>query len=998
MANNNGFIGGMRTLGRAYCEYGRAAMATGNLAGVRVNFPGRAEWKYLPAGLYYHLISTLANHLIGLSLPESSPLSATSVAMASNDGPSRRAMPSQPGIATSSSGSYVARSITMQPVKNREASERVFSRVKSNSWVKKHEFTRAEFDQWFDLSFRPEELDRFPGKDELFKFMIGEFKIEKHPSKEGIYRIVSQISLLKSTSEDMDLENVETVHEICRSAEQCLGRNWTSTSLFIADPATGQVRLAARRKGNESESHYSAWAEPAYLLAEARRRYVEEDDKAFIVNLNEDHHYVDKASRASDALNFIGEKAELLVGVLVYKSREDQRRYKTASKEERQAIRARSIYGYWHVSNRVFNDEEGRAMFEENFHIANRPPISPNTNQDDLVAKLHTMVLHPVAEKIAARKEARGGSISAIWNGEEKPEENSGEILIKSPVLPEQQASEEGQVQASLAVQKEYTIEDEARLSAQPRYFTDSRVMPVKLRNGLRVNVEVIVADRSIEDHFKQFGQPGDYEKLQDDCNVVTSLATGINKEESVGLYLANSKVLLVAREPETDRFIGYVAVQPQMILGNPNIFVWGNFVTERYQSMGLATALNFQAVKISKKALSVRARSPIYLSFRTWNPAAFKIVQRSDFEVFPRPNKDGSGLQREPSPIVVSIFTKLAQDLLHSPIDVNTAIMARSVTPAKNVNWLNIPRIDTFFREVVKIAEGNAVLVTTRLPRFIEVLHPIRELWVRFGLLVKIPLRSIPGVKRYFRQPGAKVDWAEYFRAYDVLLEMIPYRRLINRMGELLQVRTGDRVLDLGSGTGNMSREIERRGGHSVAIDNSAEGIAAHRRKSPQAEIMQLNLDSEDPKLPFESDSFPKVCANNVVNYLQNRVALYRELRRVISPDGTLVLSVIRKGFKPLKVLREHMALQYKELRKSGQGRLSALMTVIRNFLRMNTQLRIIGDANNKILEGAVSGTYYLLEEGQIREELQEAGFEVVSIEKGYANQDYVVQARPVK
>ncbi|MFA6169151.1 MAG: hypothetical protein WCW67_08275 [Candidatus Margulisiibacteriota bacterium] len=421
MGNRSGFIGEARL--QAYCNYGRERLAVGKTA-ARVSFPDQASLKYLPAGIYYHLISVMANHLAGATLASLSPLTVMSVAMIKDE---------QSRMLGPAGGAYVARSITMQPVRNREASERVFTRVRSNSWVNKHEFSRTEFDQWFDLSFRPEERDRFPGKDELLKFMIGEFKIEEHPGKEGIYRIVNQISVLKSTSEDLvnGLEIAATLHEVCRSAEQCLGRNWASTSLFIADPATGLVRLAARRKGNESESHYSAWTEPAYLLAEARRRYVEEDDKAFVVNLNEDQPFVDNASRESDAKNFIGDKAELLVGVLVYKSREDQQRYKSAPQEERREIRARSIYGYWHVSNRVFNDEEGQARYEENFNIANRPPISPNTDKDDLVAKLHTMVLHQVAEKLAARKEARGGSISAIWNSEEKPEETSDKIILR---------------------------------------------------------------------------------------------------------------------------------------------------------------------------------------------------------------------------------------------------------------------------------------------------------------------------------------------------------------------------------------------------------------------------------------------------------------------------------------------------------------------------------------------------------------------------------------
>jgi ubiquinone/menaquinone biosynthesis C-methylase UbiE len=540
---------------------------------------------------------------------------------------------------------------------------------------------------------------------------------------------------------------------------------------------------------------------------------------------------------------------------------------------------------------------------------------------------------------------------------------------------------------------RQYVAEDAKQLSVQPSYLPGAQAKIVKLRNGTRVKVETIIAEESIKDHFARLGRPEEFESLRSDCCIVTSLASGVNKEQSVDAYLANANVLLAARDVVTDRFIGYVAVEPQRILGNHNIFIWANYEMGDYQSIGLGTELNYQAVKLGRRMLEAKRRSPLYMSFRTWSPAAYKIALRKGAQVFPMPNKDGTGLQREPSPIEVSVFTKVAQDVLRAPIDVNTAIMANVVEPAKNVNWLGIPRVDNFFRDIIGIAKGNAVLVTVKLPRFVVYLQPIRELWVRFVLRVKKSFRRLSGAKKEVR-----VDWAEYFRAYDVLSSFIPYRDLLRRMGELLEISEGDTVLDLGSGTGNMSQEIERRGGQVVAFDNSTAGIAIHRGKSRTARLFKADLDLKAGRfLPLADNSFDKVSGNNVVNYLGGRPALYRELHRVIRPGGILALSIIGEGFSPIHVLREHMRAQYRELRKS-RWVIWSLVEVFRNFVRIYPQLRIIGAANAKILKGVASGSVQLFKEDRIRQELTEAGFDIVSIEKGYAGEDYIVKATPRK
>ena len=54
---------------------------------------------------------------------------------------------------------------------------------------------------------------------------------------------------------------------------------------------------------------------------------------------------------------------------------------------------------------------------------------------------------------------------------------------------------------------------------------------------------------------------------------------------------------------------------------------------------------------------------------------------------------------------------------------------------------------------------------------------------------------------------------WDKYFGVYDVLNELLPYRHLIQSLVSALVIKPGDRVLDAGAGTGNVSLPISAAG-----------------------------------------------------------------------------------------------------------------------------------------------------------------------------------------
>ncbi|MFA5776816.1 MAG: class I SAM-dependent methyltransferase, partial [Patescibacteria group bacterium] len=597
----------------------------------------------------------------------------------------------------------------------------------------------------------------------------------------------------------------------------------------------------------------------------------------------------------------------------------------------------------------------------------------------------------PAIEKIRGRGDEgavrAGGDLGKMRDATSAP--TTGLVRI------ENEGSESKRFEANPASLLEeappYTEGDLKNISRIKSYLSDTKTKIFKLRDGRKVRVEIITSPyMPVKQTLIENGRQESLQLLERDLRIVTGLATGINKDDSVDQYLLSATTILAARDIETDQLVGYVAAKPGKIGGKyNNVFIWGNFELRTHHNVGLGTMLNSYAVKIGKKLIGSSVWSRSFIDFRTWNPAAYRMTQRTDVSVFPRPNDDGTGVERGPTAPVIAIMAWVAENYLHSRVNVNTGVVT-GVKPAKNVNWLGVPRIDRFFREFVKIANGNAILTVVRLPRFFETIIPIREAWIRAGIWLKL----LPGSKLFFRKQTKSIDWREYFKAYDVLLELKPYKQLLNRMVELAGASKEKKVLDLGSGTGNLSLSFASLGCKVTSIDNSQAGLAIHRGKDKTAKTVELDLCVG--KLPEEDQSVDIVAANNVLNYLDadGRVKVYKETKRVLKPGGVVVFSVLKRGFKPINVLLNHMKQEYLELRKSG-GRLASMAQVYREYQKMFPKLRVVGEANKAILEGVESGTYVLFKRQQILDELTNNGFEEknISIEEGYAGQDYLIK-----
>ncbi len=153
---------------------------------------------------------------------------------------------------------------------------------------------------------------------------------------------------------------------------------------------------------------------------------------------------------------------------------------------------------------------------------------------------------------------------------------------------------------------------------------------------------------------------------------------------------------------------------------------------------------------------------------------------------------------------------------------------------------------------------------------------------------------------------------WKKYFKEYDVLNKLIPYNDLLLRIVNLLP-KNCNKILDLGSGTGNLSEIMLSRGFNVTSLDYSKEGIDIHKSKNINANVIIHDLNYN---LPFDDKCFDAVVSNNVL-YTFNKdkqVKIAKEIYRVLKSDGIVVLSNLIENFNPFSIYKDHINLFYKK------------------------------------------------------------------------------------
>jgi ubiquinone/menaquinone biosynthesis C-methylase UbiE len=141
---------------------------------------------------------------------------------------------------------------------------------------------------------------------------------------------------------------------------------------------------------------------------------------------------------------------------------------------------------------------------------------------------------------------------------------------------------------------------------------------------------------------------------------------------------------------------------------------------------------------------------------------------------------------------------------------------------------------------------------------------------------------------------PAAGSDWLLPF--YDPFTRLLGVEKAHRRLIEQAQLRPGLRVLEIGTGTGNLALLAKRLYPEAevAGLDPDPKALARARRKAHR-KGWAVSFDqgfSED--LPYPDGSFDRVLSSFMLHHVgaEARTGTLREVRRVLSPTGSLHLA----------------------------------------------------------------------------------------------------------
>jgi len=135
----------------------------------------------------------------------------------------------------------------------------------------------------------------------------------------------------------------------------------------------------------------------------------------------------------------------------------------------------------------------------------------------------------------------------------------------------------------------------------------------------------------------------------------------------------------------------------------------------------------------------------------------------------------------------------------------------------------------------------------------------------------------------------AVKTAYRRYARIYDMVFGAVlqPGRRAVL---EALKLKSGDRVLEVGVGTG-ISLPLYPRDVRITGIDVSSEMLERARARVERAKLANVEalLEMDAEAMTFPDASFDKVVAMYVVSVVPRPAKLLEELHRVCRPDGEI-------------------------------------------------------------------------------------------------------------
>ncbi|MCK4490109.1 MAG: class I SAM-dependent methyltransferase [Anaerolineales bacterium] len=146
-----------------------------------------------------------------------------------------------------------------------------------------------------------------------------------------------------------------------------------------------------------------------------------------------------------------------------------------------------------------------------------------------------------------------------------------------------------------------------------------------------------------------------------------------------------------------------------------------------------------------------------------------------------------------------------------------------------------------------------------------------------------------------------------DHFNILAPIYERVIKAKLPERLVELVDINSVERMLDAGGGTGRVSQFFSDQVEQIVIADSSFQMLAKSKSKNG---LYPVNSNSEI--LPFPDESFDRIIMVDALHHVYDQSKTARELWRVIKPGGKIVIEEpdIHNRSVKLIALAEKLAL----------------------------------------------------------------------------------------
>lgn len=166
--------------------------------------------------------------------------------------------------------------------------------------------------------------------------------------------------------------------------------------------------------------------------------------------------------------------------------------------------------------------------------------------------------------------------------------------------------------------------------------------------------------------------------------------------------------------------------------------------------------------------------------------------------------------------------------------------------------------------------------------------------------------MNNAPKTKNGPETTGTTIHWASQYDLFTSLMGLGVNRPNSKMVIELAKIKPGDKVLDVGCGTGNLTltaKSVVRSTGMVHGIDASPEMIEVARKKAQNAGLDVVFDVGLIEKIPFPDGTFDVVISRLVIHHLPDELKLkgFAEILRVLKPGGNFLIADFNPPTNPV-------------------------------------------------------------------------------------------------